>query len=225
MMSAYPLVSLKLATSLDGKIALANGQSQWITGSEARAQGHKLRAEHDAILVGSGTVLADDPTLTVRLPGYAGPQPVRIIADARLRTPNDGKLAHSLDVAPVWIFTAPEAPGDRKNELKKQGFDVVSVPEGGNGGVDICAVLSALARRGIKRLLVEGGGVLAASLIRAGRVDRLEWFRAPVILGADALPCVAALALRDLAAASRFTRVEVRQLGDDLWERLHRRKT
>jgi diaminohydroxyphosphoribosylaminopyrimidine deaminase/5-amino-6-(5-phosphoribosylamino)uracil reductase len=200
-------VTLKLATSLDGRIATASGESRWITGDAARLEGHRLRAAHDAILVGVETVLADDPELTVRLPGRPVDQPLRVVLDSRLRTPPTAKVARGdsliLTVAgPVPVGTA-----------------VVERVEAADGRPSVAACLSALQRRGVASVLIEGGGQVAASFLRAGLVDRLEWFRAPILLGGEGRPCVAALALEKLADAPKFRRVSAEPVGDDLWER------
>ena len=202
-----PTVTLKLATSLDGRIATASGESQWITGVAARQQGHRLRATHDAILVGVETVLADDPELTARLPGRPVDQPLRIILDSRLRTPATAKVA----AANTLILTA--------SEPRTIGGAEVEQVETDQGRPAIDAVLAALEKRGVSSILIEGGGQVAASFLRAGRVDRLEWFRAPILLGGEGRPCVAALALAKLADAPKFRRLSAEPLGDDLWER------
>lgn len=212
-----PSVTLKLATSLDGRIATGSGESKWITGEAARAAGHRLRAEHDAILVGVGTVLADDPALTVRLSGGSEAtlpfpsrgkgsvrQPLRIILDSRLRTPAAAQVASGNTL----IFTAAEPrPIGQAEVLQLPG----PRPEP-------AALLDHLAGRGIRSVLVEGGGQVAASFISAGLIDRLEWFRAPSLLGAEGRPCVAALALAKLSQAPKFRRLSAEPVGDDLWE-------
>lgn len=210
-----PLVTLKLATTLDGRIATRRGDSKWITGELARARGHLLRSRHDAILVGSGTVVADDPMLTCRLPGYDGRQPVRVVADGRLRTPADGRLARSAGDVPVWIFAAGE--GD-DSPLRAAGCDVIRVVAGGNRGVLVESILNELAKRGITRLLVEGGGKLAASLLAADLVDRIVWFRAPSLAGGDGLPGIAGLPVDTVDQLHRFRRTAVQPIGDDVLE-------
>lgn len=206
-----PSVTLKLATSLDGRIATASGESKWITGEAARLQGHRLRAGHDAILVGVETVLADDPELTARLPGRAVDQPLRVVLDSRLRTPQTAKVAQGGSL----ILTAadPVAIGLAMVERIEAGED---------GRPSPAAVLAALQGGGMASVLIEGGGQVAASFLRAGLVDRLEWFRAPILLGGEGRPCVAALALAKLAEAPKFRRLAVEPLGDDLWERYER---
>ena len=205
-----PRVTLKLATSLDGRIATASGESQWITGEAARLEGHRLRAAHDAILVGVETVLHDDPELTARLPGRAVDQPLRVVLDSRLRTPAAAKVA----AANTLILTAtdPRPIG---------GAEVLRV-HAEDGRPTVSAVLDALTAAGVTSILIEGGGQVAASFLRAGAVDRLEWFRAPILLGAEGRPCVAALALAKLADAPKFRRLSAEAVGDDLWERYER---
>lgn len=202
-------VTLKLATSLDGRIAMPSGESRWITGEASRTQGHRLRASHDAILVGVETVLADDPELTVRFgeEGRDVAQPLRIVLDSRLRTPSSAKVASGKTL--ILTATEPHPIGN---------VEVVRVASA-DGRPTIDAVLAALADRNITSVLIEGGGQVAASFIRAGRIDRLEWFRAPILLGAEGRPCIAGLALAKLGNAPKFRRLSAEPLGDDLWER------
>lgn len=200
-------VTLKLATSLDGRIATGDGESRWITGEAARLEGHRLRASHDAILVGVETVLKDDPALTARLPGRPVDQPLRVVLDSQLRTPSTAQVA----VRDSVILTAVEPrPVGTAQVQQVKATDGRPAPD---------AVLSALQRRGIGSVLIEGGGQVAASFLRAGLVDRIEWFRAPILLGGEGRPCVAALSLANLAAAPQFRRLSAEPVGDDLWER------
>lgn len=204
-------VTLKLATSLDGRIATATGESRWITGEAAREQGHRLRAAHDAVLVGVQTVLADDPELTVRLPGRAVDQPLRVVLDSRLRTPETARLARE----GTLILTT-----DEPAVVGGAAVERVEADEGGRPA--IAAVLKALKRHGVDSLLIEGGGQVAASFTAADAVDAIEWFRAPILLGGTGRPCVAALAMEALSDAPRFRRLAVEPLGADLWERYER---
>ncbi|MBA3050864.1 RibD family protein [Brevundimonas sp.] len=206
-----PAVTLKLATSLDGRIGTASGESRWITGEAARLEGHRQRAAHDAILVGVETVLTDDPELTARLPGRPVDQPLRVVLDSRLRTPPTARIASGGD---SLILTV--------SEPRPVGAAVVERVEAEDGRPGVAACLAALRRRGVSSLLIEGGGQVAASFLRAGLVDRLEWFRAPVLLGGEGRPCVAALGLARLSDAPRFRRLAVAPCGDDLWERYER---
>lgn len=203
-------VTLKLATSLDGRIATASGESQWITGEAARLEGHRLRAAHDAILVGVETVLHDDPELTARLAGRRVDQPLRVVLDSRLRTPPAAKVASENTL----ILTAAEP--------RSIGAAKVVQVDAKDGRPTIPAVLKTLEAAGATSLLIEGGGQVAAAFLRANAVDALEWFRAPILLGREGRPCVAALALAKLADAPKFRRLGVAPVGDDLWERYAR---
>ena len=203
-------VTLKLATSLDGRIATASGESQWITGEAARLEGHRLRAAHDAILVGVETVLHDDPELTARLPGRSVDQPLRVVLDSRLRTPQTAKVAGENTL----ILTAAEPHAIGAAKVVQVGTE--------DGRPTIPAVLKALEAAGATSLLIEGGGQVASSFLRANAVDALEWFRAPILLGGDGRPCVASLALAKLSDAPKFRRLGVEPVGDDLWERYAR---
>lgn len=211
-------VTLKLATSLDGRIATAAGQSRWITGEGSREAVHRLRAEHDAVLVGAETALADDPELTVRLPGYHGRQPARVVLDSRQRLPSGCKLVATAREIPTYVIvtTKPEA------RLVDAGVRVLRVPAIGEDRPELKTVLHALAGEGLQSLFVEGGGQVAASFLRCGLIDSMEWFRAPIVIGGEGRPAVGALAIGGLADAPHFRRTEVRELGDDLWERYER---
>ncbi|WP_201153246.1 bifunctional diaminohydroxyphosphoribosylaminopyrimidine deaminase/5-amino-6-(5-phosphoribosylamino)uracil reductase RibD [Rhodothalassium salexigens] len=205
-----PLVTLKLATSLDGRIALANGQSQWITGSQARRRGHLLRAQHDAILVGSGTALADDPALTVRLAGLEDRSPVRVLLDRRGRFPGPlGAGARLFDGTAPTLLVTESAPGPLP-----PGVARLDAPDPG----DLHDVLRQLAARGITRLLVEGGGTVHAAFARAGLVDRIVWFRAAGLIGGDGVAGVGPLDLDALADMPRFACVDRLDLGGDTLE-------
>ena len=204
-----PRITWKVATSLDGRIGTSTGESQWITGPQAREQGHRLRAAHDAVLVGVETVLADDPRLTVRLPdGETGADPLRVVLDSRLRTPPFARLAR----AGTLILTTrdPVVIGEA---------EIVRVAGDSQGRPTVDAVLQTLVERGVTSLMIEGGGRVAACFVTAGVVDAIEWSRAPILLGGDGRPGVAALALARLAHAPRYRRLAAEPMGDDLWER------
>ena len=211
-------VTLKLATSLDGRIATARGESRWITGPEAREQVHRLRAEHDAVLVGVETALADDPELTVRLAGYDGPQPARVVLDSTQRLADGCKLVATAREVPTYVVskTPPQS------RLAEAGVKVIQVDAGGGERPDLADVVAALADQGLNRLFVEGGGTVAASFLRCGLVDALEWFRAPMVIGGEGRPAIGGLGLAALSEAPKLRRLDVRQVGADLWERYER---
>ena len=211
-------VTLKLATSLDGRIATAGGESRWITGEAAREAVHRLRAQHDAVVVGVETALADDPELTVRLPDFNGRQPARVVLDSRQRLSPECRLVKSARAIPTYIVatTKPDPA------LVEAGVRVLTVPALGEDRPELRTVVETLAREGLSRLFVEGGGQVAASFLRCELVDAIEWFRAPMLIGGEGRPAVGALAIAALAEAPHFRRTEVRQVGDDLWERYER---
>ena len=214
---ARPRITLKLATSLDGKIALANGMSEWITGEKARAEGRKLRANHDAIAVGANTAVLDNPQLTTRLSGEL--DPIRVIFDTKLRLSPKSNLALTAKETPVWVFSEVTT-GDVANTLKQYGVRLIKTPV--NLCVDLEAALQILHGNDVSSLLVEGGGTLVASFLRLDAVDVIEWFRAPIILGGDSRGSIGDLGLEDINLAKRFNRVEIRDLGDDIHERYER---
>jgi diaminohydroxyphosphoribosylaminopyrimidine deaminase/5-amino-6-(5-phosphoribosylamino)uracil reductase len=213
-----PLVHLKLATSLDGRVATASGESQWITGPAARAWGHRLRATHDAILVGANTVTKDDPDLTCRLPGLAAYSPVRIVLDSQARLSPASRLAATARAHPVWLLCTPAAPTDRRAALAACGVEIIEVADDPMGRVDIAAATLALGARGMTRLLVEGGGEVAAAFLKAGQVDRLSLFHGGVALGGDSRSAVGPLALDRLGSAPRFALAATRSVGGDTLE-------
>lgn len=210
-----PLLTLKLATSADGRIATGGGESQWITGPEARRLVHLMRARHDAVLIGAGTARADDPQLTVR--GWEPvSQPVRVVAARRLDLPDSGHLARSAGQVPVWLLHGADAPVARRARWQALGARLFEVPEHA-GGLDMAAALAVLGQAGLTRVFCEGGGQLAAELMAARLVDDLALFTAGLALGADGLPGVGRLALARLADAPRFVLGEERRVGADLY--------
>ncbi len=204
-----PRVLLKMATSLDGRIATAGGISKWITGDEARQAAHRLRAASDAILIGVGTVLADDPTLTCRLPGLEDRSPVRVVLDSGLRTPSESKLMTATEV-PTWIVT--EAAG--ASRPLPAGVELLSVPD----CRDLGNVLGLIAERGITRLMVEGGHEIHTSFLASRFVDEIAWFRSATAIGGDGLPVFGPLGVEAPGQAPRFRRTAFEEFGDETLE-------
>ena len=199
-----PLVALKLATTLDGRIASRSGSSRWITGTAARRHGHLLRARHDAILVGRGTVLADDPDLRCRLPGLEDRSPIRVVLSRSGDIPPGARLLDHLDAAPVLVLTTQEIGSRGARD---------------DGWLHPRAVLEALALRGITRLLIEGGATTAAHFLCAGCVDRLYLYRAPALIGGDGLAAIGSLGVEEVARDMlRFRAIATRALGSDRLE-------
>jgi diaminohydroxyphosphoribosylaminopyrimidine deaminase/5-amino-6-(5-phosphoribosylamino)uracil reductase len=211
-----PLVTLKLGTSLDGRIATRRGESQWITGPPALDRAHALRASHDAIMVGTGTVLADNPQLTCRLPGLAQRSPVRVIIDRQLRIPPTMHLIAEARNVPTWILTSSSADPLRRRVFVDSGVTLIDLEPDADGRIALRVALTALGERGITRLLVEGGGQLAASLVRARLVDRLVWVHAPLLIGGDGMPAIAEFGLDALADAPNFERLSTQTVGSDV---------
>jgi diaminohydroxyphosphoribosylaminopyrimidine deaminase/5-amino-6-(5-phosphoribosylamino)uracil reductase len=218
-----PLVTLKIASTLDGRIALANGESRWITGEAARARVHLMRAQHDAVLVGSGTAAADDPALTCRLPGLEDRRPVRILLDRDLSLSLSAKLVTSAQSHPTWILAEAGAIAARGETYRAAGVELVEGSLDGAGRLDLKAVMSELGRRGLTRILVEGGSRLSAALLAQDLVDRLSWFRSAGIIGGEGIPAFSPLSLARLTEMPRFQRMAVETLGEDLLESYKRR--
>jgi diaminohydroxyphosphoribosylaminopyrimidine deaminase/5-amino-6-(5-phosphoribosylamino)uracil reductase len=209
-----PFVLLKLASSLDGRIATASGESRWITGPAARERVHRLRAVVDAILVGSGTALADDPELTARRAGRVVHEPVRVLVDTKLRVRVGARL-HGGAPGRSWVLCSPRAAAARRRALEQAGVRLLPTPVR-EGRLDLRRALRRLAKEGLTEILVEGGGELGAALLRADLVDELHWFTAPLLLGGDGQPALAGLGISALARAPRLTDVRVRPVGDDV---------
>jgi diaminohydroxyphosphoribosylaminopyrimidine deaminase/5-amino-6-(5-phosphoribosylamino)uracil reductase len=207
-----------MATSLDGRIATSTGDSKWITGAAARRYGHMLRAQNDAILIGVGTALVDNPDLTCRVDGLEKLSPVRIVADSRLRLPLTSKLVAKAQEVPLWILTVPGNDKDRLQALEDLGVEVIEVTANASGLPDMRLGLEALAKHGITRILVEGGSHLLATLIKDELADRLMWFRAGRIIGGDGIPALESIGLERISEAPALRLIEERRLGDDLLE-------
>jgi diaminohydroxyphosphoribosylaminopyrimidine deaminase/5-amino-6-(5-phosphoribosylamino)uracil reductase len=183
-----PFVTLKLAVSIDGRIAAAEGVRTRLTGPDAEAETMRLRAEHDAVLVGGGTARVDDPRLTVRPPALAGRAPVRVVLDSRARLAPTSRLVQSSGKAPVLLMTAPDADVERLSRLEAAGVEIEQVPRDPAGGLDLDLALARLAGRGLGAILCEGGAELAGRLVEGGHVQRLVLLVAPTTLGPAGVP-------------------------------------
>ena len=218
-----PFVTLKLANSFDGRIATGSGESQWITGPQARRAVHAMRARHDAVMVGAGTARQDDPSLTVRGLGVTR-QPARVVVSRRLDVPLMGTLGRTARDVPVLMCHGRDADPGLQDVWRDLGAVLVPCATIGSQ-LDPGDILRQLAQRGITRVFCEGGSALAASMIDADLVDRLVGFTAGVMIGAEGLPNVGALGLGRLAGAARFDLLSVRSVGNDIcheWARAAR---
>jgi diaminohydroxyphosphoribosylaminopyrimidine deaminase / 5-amino-6-(5-phosphoribosylamino)uracil reductase len=184
--TGLPYVTLKLGLSLDGRIASRTGSSKWVTGPEARARVHLLRAHHDAVVIGIGTALADDPRLTVR--DAPGQSPLRIIFDTKLRLPLGGRLVQSAREVPTWVICTTDAPSSAEGQLAERGVEVLRAPASAEGRIDPIAALRLMASRGIVAAMIEGGAELAGSVLAGAAVDELHAFIAPILLGPRGRP-------------------------------------
>jgi diaminohydroxyphosphoribosylaminopyrimidine deaminase/5-amino-6-(5-phosphoribosylamino)uracil reductase len=209
-----PAVTLKLAVGADGLMPRGNGAPAWITGPDARAHGHLLRARHDAILVGRGTVLADNPSLTCRLPGMSCRSPVRVVLDRRLRTPPQAHLFDDLMV-PVWVICAADEEHPNTDALQDRGAEIVQVPVDAHGMLGVRDALETLASRGITRVLVEGGPTVARAFLDADLIDEVVIFQGTKRAGEDGLMPFVTEGLDRVTASRHFTQVETRSFGPD----------
>jgi diaminohydroxyphosphoribosylaminopyrimidine deaminase/5-amino-6-(5-phosphoribosylamino)uracil reductase len=226
--TGLPFVVAKAAASLDGKIATAGGESQWLTGEQSRSFGHQLRHQLDAILVGVGTVLADDPQLTVRLPqrktkngkrktenGFK--DPIRVVLDSRLRLPLSAKLLHLDSPAPTWIACTPAAPKEKIQEIRDLGAEVLMLPGEPSGLVALKPLLAELGNRRVQSLLVEGGAETLGTFFDQRLVDKFYFFYAPKILGGKTAPgMLAGAGVKHLGNALQARDLSIKKLGPDL---------
>lgn len=213
-----PMVTVKVATSLDGRIATHRGDSQWITSGAARDRGHLLRAMSDAIMIGSNTAMLDNPSLDCRLPGMEERTPIRIVCDGRLRLPLTSKLCQTASTYRSMLITLESSDPLRRRAFEDCGVEVLTVPIGPNGSLDLTTAMKELAARGLTRILVEGGGHLIASLMNERLVDEVQWFRAPKIIGGDGIAAVQAFGVDHVEDAALLVRQDVQMLGEDLVE-------
>lgn len=211
-----PHVILKLAVSADDKIAASGHKPVAISGEAARTRVHLLRAQSDAILVGIGTVKADDPLLTCRLPGMAARSPVRLVLDRALRISGDSRLVHSARETPLWVLTSDMAEAPAAVKLGAAGAQVIRVTASAPQGLDLSSVLHALAEKGISRLLVEGGSRVANSFVAGGLVDEIWLLRGPDAIGADGVPALDAMPLDAITQSPAFRLRASETLGEDV---------
>jgi diaminohydroxyphosphoribosylaminopyrimidine deaminase / 5-amino-6-(5-phosphoribosylamino)uracil reductase len=216
-----PHVTLKLAVAADGKVALAGRKPARITGDAAAAHVHLMRAMNDAVLTGIGTVLSDDPLLTCRLPGMGERSPVRVVLDTMLRLPPGGRLAHSARQAPLWVMAGEGAPREREQALIAAGIVVLRVP-GTRDRLDLAAVLKLLGGRGITRLMVEAGPIVAAAFLRADLVDEATLLRSPAAIGADGIDALDGLPLSALTQSPWLKSLGSEAVGADMIETFER---
>jgi diaminohydroxyphosphoribosylaminopyrimidine deaminase/5-amino-6-(5-phosphoribosylamino)uracil reductase len=222
MKDGRPHVILKIAVSADGKTGLAGRKPVTISGDISLAEAHMLRATSDAVLVGAGTVLADDPMLNCRLPGMGDRSPIRIVLDGGLRIPLGSKLVTTAREIPVWIVTRPDAPPEKQRELEAAGVEVMRASTAGES-LDLSEALFLLATRNITRLLVEGGPIISAALLRENLIDEAVVVQSPKELGVDAIAALQDIALSELLESPRLEVIERRTLGQDRFTRLFRR--
>lgn len=210
-----PWVSLKLATSLDGKASLENGSSQWITGEWSRKRGHLMRVRHDAILTGVNTVLADNPQLNCRLDGLEGQSPLRIVVDTHLRIPISSRIVQTSNENTTIIMTSSQDNSKREN-LRQLGVEIVEAPLDKTGRINLTYMLNDLAKRGVSSLMVESGSAVATSLMQSNLVDEMYWFKANKLLGDDAMAAVGALSIESLSQVESWELTHQQAIESDI---------
>jgi diaminohydroxyphosphoribosylaminopyrimidine deaminase/5-amino-6-(5-phosphoribosylamino)uracil reductase len=219
-----PYFLWKTSTSLDGKIATKIGHSKWITEPDSRQVGHLLRAKSDAIIIGIGTALIDDPELTCRLPGCKEISPIRIIVDSQLRLPLTHKLVISAHLFETWIFTSKTPHLEKINALQNAGINIFKCDEDADGHLNIKKLSQKLAEKGLTRILIEGGAELSSSFLIHDLVDQIFWFRAPKIIGNDGLPAAKCLNILTIDDTSAFTQQGTYDIGPDRLEIYYRNR-
>jgi diaminohydroxyphosphoribosylaminopyrimidine deaminase/5-amino-6-(5-phosphoribosylamino)uracil reductase len=215
-----PTITLKLATSLDARIATVTGASQWITGAASRAEVHRMRAAHDGVLTGIGTVLADDPQLTARLDPLPLRQPWRVVLDGNARLPLSSKLVQTAEKVGLIWFTAVPVPTENRDRLSLVNHHLVGRRTSRASGLDLHEVLALLnATYKIETLMVEAGPILSTAFMQAGLVDQIAWFRAPLLLGGDGRPVFESLNVMELSQAWVLDQIGQEQFGRDVLDR------
>ncbi|MEE2954866.1 MAG: bifunctional diaminohydroxyphosphoribosylaminopyrimidine deaminase/5-amino-6-(5-phosphoribosylamino)uracil reductase RibD [Pseudomonadota bacterium] len=219
--NSKPFITLKFATTLDGMIATGGGVSEWITGETSRRLGHLLRANHDAVLIGSQTAEKDNPLLTCRLPGMRECSPIRIIVASSLRLPLSHKLIQTALEIPTWFFTVSNSQQDNKisKAYEKAGVKLFIVKPDEKGKPNLLEVVEALGKKGITRLLVEGGGKIASSFLKEALVDEIFWFRAAKIIGGDGVQAISKMGIENIKDTIQVKRLSVEIMGEDVLER------
>jgi diaminohydroxyphosphoribosylaminopyrimidine deaminase/5-amino-6-(5-phosphoribosylamino)uracil reductase len=211
-----PFVILKIASTLDGRIAARTGDARWVTGEDARAYVHKLRHAMDAIMVGIGTVDADDPQLTTRLEDGIGVDPVRIVLDTSLRMPDTARMLHQASKAPTWVVCGPDAPQAAKERLQSQGVRIIQTPLK-EGRIELKALMRQLGEQGVTSLLIEGGARVAGAALRADVVDKVVFFYAPKIYGGDdGVPICSGRGPDLMRESLAVQHIEMDRMGDDI---------
>jgi len=213
MASGLPFITVKFAQTLDGRIATSTGSSRWISSPASQRLAHKLRAQHDAVMVGIGTVITDNPQLTVRL--VRGRNPTRIVLDSRLRIPLDARVLMNQEEAPTIIATTSGADGEKLPALRKMGIEVLTVPEDEQGFIDLPHLLEALGKKGISLILVEGGAETITSLLRLNLADRLVVIVAPKLMGRG-IEAVGELKVTDVNQTLKLSFSRTYRVGEDL---------
>jgi len=223
MRDGRPQVTLKLAVTADGKAGAAGRRPLDITGAPARERVHLLRAQNDAVMIGIGTALADDPLLTCRLPGMAARSPVRIVLDSTLRLPPGSRLVRGAGEVAVWDVAGPQRSAAAEAALQVAGVVVISAPQDGSACLDLPAVLKLVAERGITRLMLEGGPILAAAFLKANLIDEAVLLQSPKTAGGDAIDALDRLPLAALTQSPELTSVRCEAVGADMYEVFERR--
>ena len=214
--TGQPWMVFKAGVSLDGKIAVSSGECAWITNEKSRRHVHRLRDRVDAILVGIGTAIADDPSLTTRLKGGRTKDPLRIVLDSNLRLSPSARMLHQDSDAKTWVFCGQKPSVKRRKDLESAGAKVIPVQLDNNGRINLKAVADYLGRARITSVLVEGGGRVHGSFLRNGLIDQVCLFVAPIFLGSDAIPVIDGLGLSSVQEAARLKDVTFRRFGDNV---------